>query len=139
MDPRLLRILALGSAATLAAGLLLWNSLAAGGGFSPAVLVPPLFILLAGLALVLRARRREDPSGTPRRAAPVAARVAGPLIGALVALGIVMWNHSRDEATAAQGGSEGLGPLIVLGIIVMLGVLMILVKRVKEDRNQRPR
>lgn len=138
MDPRLLRILALGSAATLAAGLLLWNSLAAGGGFSPAVLVPPLFILLAGLALVLRARRRDDPSGTPRRAAPVAARVTGALIGALVALVAVLWDHSREEATAAQGG-EGMGPLIVLGIIVMLGVLMILVKRVKEDRNQRPR
>lgn len=139
MEPRLTRILALGLAATLAAGLLLWHSLASGDGFSPAVLVPPLLILLVGLALVLRARRGDGPSGTPRRAAPVAARVAGALIGALVALGAVLWDRSRSSTAADGGAADGLAPLVVLGVIVLLGVLMVLVKRMKADRDQRPR
>lgn len=139
MDPRLPRILALGLAATLAAGLLLWDSITSGGGFSSAMLVPPVLILLFGLALVLRARRREDPSGTPRRAVPVAARVAGALIGALVALGAVLWDRSHDAGGVSAGSTDGLAPLLVLGVIVLLGVLMLLVKRMKEDRNQRPR
>jgi hypothetical protein len=139
MEPRLQRILAIGLAATLAAGLLLWNSLASGEGFTPAILVPPLLILLAGLAVFLRSRRRDDPSGTPRRAATPAARLAAVAVAGLVAAGAVLWDRTHDQGGVRAGAGDELAPLLVLFAIVLVALVMILVKRMNADRNQRPR
>jgi len=139
MDPRLPRFLALALAATLAAGLLLWNSLASGDGFSPALLVPPLLILLAGLAVLLRPRRREAPSGTPRRAATPTARFAAVVVAGLVMAGAFLWDRSHDPGGLREASGDGLAPLLVLFAIVLVALVMILVKRMNADRNQRPR
>jgi|GEM_PF-2775207 len=129
MDPQHLRRLILLIITPLLLSLLLWEAFHE-TDFGPASLVPPVVVILAMGAAMMR-------SGKPRATPSPRARIAAGVVAALIAAGAVVWDH--HAARSPEAHASALPQWLVLAVVVLLAAGMLFWRLSQRKQEQAPR